>query len=191
MRRARYARCGSWCSSSCCAADGAKKSPGVLPGRPAALVSAGYPDSAGIWDSSAALAAAFASRQARTLSGLSWEPVSGFEPLTCRLQEACPGAVRPLPAPMPYESALAAPKTRVFLGDPFHDPFHGGGGLSAPRLPIRVWTGIRICAVTVTRSMRWSSQKVTGFADRAPRDYPERRIFCMRRPSRLCGRPRA
>jgi hypothetical protein len=33
---------------------------------------------------------------------------------------------------MPHESAIAAPKTRVFPGDPFHDPFHGGGGLSAP-----------------------------------------------------------
>ena len=60
------------------------------------------------------------------------EPVSGFEPLTCRLQEACPGAIRPLPAPMPYESALAAPKTRVFPGDPFHDPFHVAALALAP-----------------------------------------------------------
>jgi hypothetical protein len=27
---------------------------------------------------------------------------------------------------MPRESALTAPKTRGFLGDPFHGPFHAG-----------------------------------------------------------------
>jgi hypothetical protein len=51
--------------------------------------------------------------------------VSGFEPLTVRLQEAWPGAFRSLPARMPHKSAIAAPKTRGFPGDPFHDPFHG------------------------------------------------------------------
>jgi hypothetical protein len=50
--------------------------------------------------------------------------VSGFEPLTCRLQEACFRAWCPLPAPMPQEIAVAAPKTQGFPGDPFHDPFH-------------------------------------------------------------------
>ena len=60
--------------------------------------------------------------------GLSFvEPVSGFEPLTVRLQEACPGAFRPLPARMPHESAIAAPKTREFPGDPFHASFHAPG----------------------------------------------------------------
>ena len=61
---------------------------------------------------------------------LTWkytEPVSGFEPLTCRLQEACSRALGPLPAPMPHGSAAAAPNTRAFPGDPFHDPFHGVG----------------------------------------------------------------
>ena len=52
------------------------------------------------------------------------EPVSGFEPLTCRLQEACSRALGPLPAPMPHENAPAAPKTLGFPAPPFHDPFH-------------------------------------------------------------------
>ena len=46
---------------------------------------------------------------------IGWEPVSGFEPLTCRLQEARSQAMGPLPAPMPHESATAALKTVRFL----------------------------------------------------------------------------
>jgi hypothetical protein len=57
-----------------------------------------------------------------------WEPVSGFEPLTVRLQEACSRASCPLPAPMPHESATAALKTVRFPGGPFHDPFHAAIG---------------------------------------------------------------
>jgi hypothetical protein len=50
--------------------------------------------------------------------------VSGFEPLTCRLQEACSRAVWPLPAPMPHESATTAPRALGLSAPPFHDPFH-------------------------------------------------------------------
>jgi len=64
-----------------------------------------------------------------------FEPVSGIEPLTCRLQEACSRALEPLPAPMPHESATDAPKTKGFPGDPFHDPFHAAG-LSVPFVPV-------------------------------------------------------
>ena len=46
---------------------------------------------------------------------------------TFYLQEACSRALRPLPAPMPHESADAAPKTKGFPGDPFHDSFHAAG----------------------------------------------------------------
>ena len=60
------------------------------------------------------------------LPSLTWEPVSGIEPLTCRLQE-----VRP-PAPC----ALAARMTRVIASTALialglsgivmsHEPFHG------------------------------------------------------------------
>jgi hypothetical protein len=55
------------------------------------------------------------------------EPVSGIEPLTCRLQEACSQALGPLPAPMPQQRATAALKTTRFPGDSFHDPFHAAG----------------------------------------------------------------
>jgi hypothetical protein len=37
---------------------------------------------------------------------------------------------------MPQESALAAPKTRGFAGDPFHDPFH-----AAPREDDTIFEG--------------------------------------------------
>ena len=76
------------------------------------------------------------SRQTKENASLTYwyiEPVSGFEPLTCRLQEACSRALCPLPAPMPHESATAAPITRGFPDGPFHDPFH-----AAPRRE-RLW----------------------------------------------------
>jgi hypothetical protein len=65
-----------------------------------------------------------------------FEPVSGFEPLTVRLQEACCKASSPLPAPMPHESAAAAPKTQGFPGDPFHDPFHAAELRAVNRTPV-------------------------------------------------------
>jgi hypothetical protein len=79
--------------------------------------------------------------------------VSGFEPLTCRLQEACSRAMGPLPAPMPHESATTATETLGFPGDPFHDPFQAAG-LSAtriqePGLRLLVQQGERCEAVAV------------------------------------------
>ena len=63
------------------------------------------------------------------------EPPWGIEPQTYALREARCRALRPLPARMPHESAIAAPKTRGFPGDPFHDPFHGGGLSDSIRAP--------------------------------------------------------
>jgi hypothetical protein len=60
------------------------------------------------------------------------EPVSGIEPLTCRLQEPCSRASGPLAATMPHEGAAAAPKTERIPGDPFHDPFHAAGLRAVP-----------------------------------------------------------
>jgi hypothetical protein len=67
------------------------------------------------------------------------EPLMTVTGRAALLQEACSQALGPLPAPMPHESAAAAPKTKGFPGDPFHDPFHAfllaqadglGGGVS-------------------------------------------------------------
>src|SRR5262249_21868592 len=51
------------------------------------------------------------------------EPVSGIEPLTCRLPEACSPALCPLPALMPHESATTALRTLRLSVPPLHDPF--------------------------------------------------------------------
>ena len=56
------------------------------------------------------------------------EPVSGFEPLTCRLQEVRPGAQRALAAPMAHVIALTAPAVLGLSSAPFHEPFHADGG---------------------------------------------------------------
>jgi hypothetical protein len=56
--------------------------------------------------------------------GLIWEPVSGFEPLTCRLQEVRPSAPRALPAPIAQPGARMALSSLDFSGWTFHDPFH-------------------------------------------------------------------
>ena len=55
---------------------------------------------------------------------LGWEPVSGIEPLTCRLQEACWGAPEALPARMGHGHARNAQTAPVFRRHAFHDPFH-------------------------------------------------------------------
>jgi hypothetical protein len=52
--------------------------------------------------------------------------VSGFEPLTCRLQEVRHGAMRALPAQIAQPIALLAPAELGLSGRPFHDPFHTG-----------------------------------------------------------------
>jgi hypothetical protein len=59
-----------------------------------------------------------------TLSEL--EPVSGFEPLTCRLQEDRPGAPDALAAAMTWAIALTALVTLGLSGDPVHEPVHAG-----------------------------------------------------------------
>ena len=55
---------------------------------------------------------------------LGWEPVSGIEPLTCRLQEAWPNATCALPAQMTQVIALMATAALGFLEASSHEPSH-------------------------------------------------------------------
>jgi hypothetical protein len=50
--------------------------------------------------------------------------VSGFEPLTCRLQEDRPGAPRAPTALIARLMALLVLAELELSGRPFHDPFH-------------------------------------------------------------------
>ncbi len=52
------------------------------------------------------------------------EPVSGFEPLTCRLQEVRPGAPRALAAQIGRTMTLLPLAELELSGAPFHEPFH-------------------------------------------------------------------
>src|SRR5271155_1473975 len=56
-----------------------------------------------------------------------WEPVSGFEPLTCRLQEVRPSARHALAAQITRIIALTALTTLGLSGTPVHEPVHGRG----------------------------------------------------------------
>jgi len=71
-----------------------------------------------------------------------WEPVSGFEPLTCRLQEVRPSAPRALPAPIAQPGARMALPALGSSGWPFHDAFHATIPVESawevtPRVPTR------------------------------------------------------
>jgi len=61
------------------------------------------------------------------LPWLNWEPVSGFEPLTCRLQEVRPHAPHALAAPMARAIALTALAALGLSRAPFHETFHAEG----------------------------------------------------------------
>jgi len=61
------------------------------------------------------------------LPPLTWEPVSGFESLTCRLQEGRPRATYALAAPIAHVIALTAPAALGLSGTTFHEPFHADG----------------------------------------------------------------
>ena len=63
------------------------------------------------------------------MSLLTWEPVSGFEPLACRLQEVRPRAPFALAAPIAQVIALAAPVALELSNTPFHETFHANGRL--------------------------------------------------------------
>jgi hypothetical protein len=63
---------------------------------------------------------------------LNWEPVSGFEPLTCRLQEVRPPAPNAPAAPIALVIALTALAALELSGTPFHEPFHADGLLRPP-----------------------------------------------------------
>lgn len=58
---------------------------------------------------------------------MGWEPVSGIEPLTCRLQEARPRAPYALAATMARLIALIALAALGFSDATFHEPFHADG----------------------------------------------------------------
>jgi hypothetical protein len=60
----------------------------------------------------------------RILTCLTWEPVSGIEPLTCRLQEVRPHAPSALPALMARVIALMALAGLELSGAPVHEPVH-------------------------------------------------------------------
>jgi hypothetical protein len=64
----------------------------------------------------------------RSIPLLNWEPVSGFEPLTCRLQEVCSQAAHALAAPMTQAIALTAPAALGLFCASSHEPFHAHGG---------------------------------------------------------------
>ena len=66
------------------------------------------------------------------LPTLSWEPVSGFEPLACRLQEVRPRAPNALAAQITRIIALMALTALGLPGEPFHEPFH-----DPPQRPLR------------------------------------------------------
>ena len=61
------------------------------------------------------------------LPPLTWEPVSGIEPLTCRLQEVGPQAPCALAAPMAHVIALTALTALGLSGTSFHETFHADG----------------------------------------------------------------
>ena len=56
------------------------------------------------------------------------EPVSGYEPLTCRLQEVRSQAAHALAAPMAQEIALTALAALGLFCGSSHEPFHADGG---------------------------------------------------------------
>ena len=58
------------------------------------------------------------------LPPLTWEPVSGIEPLTCRLQEARFVAICALTALIAQLIALMAPVELEFSGSSSHDSSH-------------------------------------------------------------------
>jgi len=61
------------------------------------------------------------------LPPLTWEPVSGFEPLACRLQVVRPHAPNALAARMARVIALTAPAALGLFDASFHEAFHADG----------------------------------------------------------------
>ena len=68
---------------------------------------------------------------------LTWEPVSGFEPLTCRLQEVRPRTPGALAAPMTRVIALMALTALGLSGAPVHEPVHSRGPMSIRSATVR------------------------------------------------------
>jgi hypothetical protein len=83
---------------------------------------------------------------------LTWEPVSGFEPLTCRLQEVRPRALSALAARMARVIALEALATLGLSGASFHEPFHAEAAAFVCQLLCVTYLG---CCIRV-RERAWS-----------------------------------
>src|ERR1700685_1773360 len=92
----------------------------------------------------------------RVVPPLTWEPVSGFEPLACRLQEVRPRASCALAARMTRVIALMALTALGLSEAPVHEPVHGR------RRAIRVAPG---SALEGPPGTRWATP--TGHSDRA------------------------
>ena len=63
----------------------------------------------------------------RVIDFLTWEPVSGIEPLTCRLQDVRSFTLCALAAPMAQVIARMALAALGLSRAPFHEPFHADG----------------------------------------------------------------
>ena len=68
----------------------------------------------------------------RALTPSDLEPVSGFEPLTCRLQEVRPHAPSVLTAQIARIIALMALAVLGLSGESFHEPFHASNSNALP-----------------------------------------------------------
>jgi len=96
------------------------------------------------------------------------EPVSGCEPLTCRLQEVCSRAARALAAPIAQTIALMAPAALALSGASFHELFHTDGGRRAMAVTERS-SRTRRSGATCDRGRGASGR--TGMTEHPPRRH--------------------
>ena len=101
---------------------------------------------------------------------LTWEPVSGFEPLACRLQEVRPPAPRTLAAWMTRLITLTALVALGLSGAPFHEPFHADGRQRSMTVAKRSDRN-PVAGLTVAASLALARP---GSPARAPRGTPSR-----------------
>jgi hypothetical protein len=69
---------------------------------------------------------------------LTWEPVSGFEPLTCRLQEAGFTAPCALPALTQQRRDQNALNALAVAVPSFHEPFHANSEPGGTSVTLRI-----------------------------------------------------
>ena len=112
------------------------------------------------------------------LPWLNWEPVSGFEPLACRLQEVCSQATHALAAPMAQGIALTAPAALGLCNASSHEPFHANGGQQPMAITQRSdnspqqledmirQNGRRICRAPVHRVPAHATDRISSRSER-------------------------